>query len=109
MSKAAALHSETAILVRDALGERRFSTPDFPLSFGGPGRQVVLAGRPEGAEVYLGLHEDQLFVQPAESAGDVLHNGIRIQRSTWLKTGGSSRRRLRMSCAGAVTGSACWP
>jgi formylglycine-generating enzyme required for sulfatase activity len=99
MSKAAALHSETAILVRDALGERRFSTPDFPLSFGGPGSQVVLAGRPEGAEVYLGLHEDQLFVQPADGAGDVLHNGIRIQRSSWLKPGdvinlGGARLRI---------------
>src|SRR5215470_1349534 len=99
MRKAAALDSETAILVRDALGERRFSTPDFPLSFGGPGSQVVLAGRPEGAEVYLGLHEDQLFVQPAEGASDVLHNGIRIQRSTWLKFGdvinlGGARLRI---------------
>ncbi len=108
ISKATALDSETAIVVRDALGERRFSSPDCPLGFGGPGSQVVLAGRPEGTEVYLGLHEDQLFVQPAEGAADVLYNGVRIQRSTWLKHGdvinlGAARLRIaRPDQPGAV-------
>jgi formylglycine-generating enzyme required for sulfatase activity len=99
INKAATLDTEGAILVRDALGERRFATPDFPLGFGGAGSQIVLAGRPEGPEAYLGLHEDQLFVQPAENAADVLHNGVRVQRSTWLKHGdvinlGAARLRI---------------
>ena len=106
ISKSAAQDSQ--ILVRDALGERRFATPDFPIGFGGPGSQVVLAGRPEGPAVYLGVHEDQLFVQPAEGADDVLHNGLRIQRSSWVKHGdvinlGPARLRIaRPDQPGAV-------
>ena len=50
------------------------------MAVGGAGSVIVLAGRPEGAEAYLGLHEDQLFVQPAEGA-EVLHNGVRRWRT----------------------------
>src|SRR5690606_12031522 len=58
-----------------------------------------MAGRPEGAEAYLGLHEDQLFVQPADGA-EVLHNGMPVQSSTWLRSGdvinfGPARLRLQ--------------
>ena len=61
-----------ALVVREALGERRFAVDDFPIAVGGPGSVIVMAGRPEGPEAYLGWHEDQLFVQPAEGA-QVLH------------------------------------
>jgi formylglycine-generating enzyme required for sulfatase activity len=86
------------LIVREALGERRFGAADFPLSFGGAGSTVVVAGRPEGAEAYLGIHEEQLFVQPADGA-NVLHNGVRIENSTWLKGGdiinlGAARVRI---------------
>ena len=86
------------LIVREALGERRFGASDFPLAFGGEGSTVVVAGRPEGAEAYLGIHEDQLFVQPADTAG-VLHNGEPIRSSTWLRGGdvinlGSARLRI---------------
>ncbi len=86
------------LILREALGERRFAAADFPLTVGGPGSLVVLAGRPEGAEAYLGVHEDQLFVQPVETAL-VLHNGAPISRSTWLKGGdvvnfGAARLRV---------------
>src|SRR5690606_8412357 len=52
-----------------------------------------------GAEAYLGLHEDQLFVQPADGA-EVLHNGVPVQSSTWLRSGdvinfGAARLRLQ--------------
>jgi formylglycine-generating enzyme required for sulfatase activity len=84
--------------VREALGERHFGAADFPLAFGGEGSTVVVAGRPEGPEAYLGIHEEQLFVQPAEAAS-VLHNGEPIRRSTWLKGGdvinlGNARLRI---------------
>lgn len=87
------------LIVREALGERRFTATDFPIAVGGPGSAIVMAGRPEGAEAYLGVHEDQLFVQPADGA-EILHNGVPVQSSTWLRSGdvinlGTARLRLR--------------
>jgi len=87
------------LIVRESLGERRISAAELPLAIGGPGSAIVLAGRPEGAEGYLGIHEDQLFIQPASGA-EVLHNGVRVHRSTWLRDGdvvnfGAARIRVR--------------
>ncbi len=89
---------EEFLIVREPLGERRFASADFPIAFGGAGSLVVLAGRPAGAEAWIGVHEDQLFVQPADGA-EVLHNGLRITRSTWLRSGdvvnlGAARLRI---------------
>lgn len=94
------LHEEV-LIVREPLGERRFAATDFPLAFGGTGSRIVLAGRPPGAEAWIGVHEDQLFVQPADGA-EVLHNGVRVTRSTWLKPGdvvnlGAARLRVVQS------------
>ncbi|HWK73743.1 MAG TPA: hypothetical protein VNQ81_05695, partial [Povalibacter sp.] len=90
--------SGEVLVVRESLGERRFGVADFPLAFGGAGSLIVLAGRPEGVQAWIGSHEDQLFVQPAEGA-EVLHNGVRVTRSTWLKPGdvinlGAARLRV---------------
>jgi formylglycine-generating enzyme required for sulfatase activity len=87
------------LIVREPLGERRFTAEDFPIAVGGPGSAIVMAGRPDGPEAYLGLHEDQLFVQPADGA-EVLHNGVPVQSSTWLRSGdvinfGAARLRLQ--------------
>jgi formylglycine-generating enzyme required for sulfatase activity len=86
------------LIVREALGERRFEAADFPLAIGGAGSRIVLTGRPAGTEAYLGLHEEQLFVQPAEGAA-VLYNGTPVQRSIWLRPGdvvnlGTARLRV---------------
>ncbi len=86
------------LVVRESLGERRFTATDFPLAVGGAGSAIVMAGRPPGPEAYLGLHEDQLFVQPAAGA-EVLHNGVRVRSSTWLRSGdvvnlGAARLRI---------------
>lgn len=86
------------LIVREALGERRFAAQEFPLAFGGAGSTVVLAGSREGAEAYVGVHEDQFYVQPAHDS-EVLLNGVRVGQSNWLKPGdiinlGSSRLRL---------------
>lgn len=86
------------LIVREALGERRFAAQEFPLAFGGAGSTVVLAGSREGAEAYVGVHEDQFYVQPAHDA-EVLLNGVRVGQSNWLKPGdiinlGSSRLRF---------------
>jgi formylglycine-generating enzyme required for sulfatase activity len=87
-----------ALIVREPLGERRFAATDFPIAIGGAGSTIVLAGRPAGTEAYLGLHEDQLFVQPTEG-GQVLHNGAPVENSMWLRSGdvvncGTARLRL---------------
>jgi formylglycine-generating enzyme required for sulfatase activity len=88
----------SGLVVRESLGERRFAATDFPIAVGGTGSAIVMAGRPPGPEAYIGLHEDQLFVQPADGA-EVLHNGVRVQRSTWLRAGdvvnlGAARLRI---------------
>lgn len=88
----------SGLTLREALGERRFATTDFPIAVGGEGSTVVMAGRPPGAEAYIGVHEDQLFVQPADGV-EVLHNGVRVQNSTWLRPGdvvnfGAARLRV---------------
>lgn len=86
------------LIVREALGTRRFAATDFPLAFGGAGSVVVLAGSAAGVDAYVGLHEDQLFVQP-DADREVLHNGVPVRASTWLKPGdvlnvGKSRLRV---------------
>jgi formylglycine-generating enzyme required for sulfatase activity len=91
--------SDAMLTIRESLGDRRFGPADFPLSVGGAGSALVLAGRPAGIEAYLGVHEDQLFVQPAEGA-EVLHNGVPVRRSTWLRSGdvvNFGQARLRVS------------
>lgn len=89
----------SALIVSEALGTRRFAAADFPLAFGGVGSAVVLAGTPAGVAVYMGLHEDQLYVQPASDT-EVLHNGVPVRASTWLKSGdviNVGKARLRLS------------
>jgi hypothetical protein len=86
------------LVVRESLGERRFAATEFPIAVGGAGSAIVMAGRPPGPEAYLGLHEDQLYVQPANGA-EILHNGVRVQSSTWLRSGdvvnlGAARLRI---------------
>lgn len=88
----------SGLVVRESLGERRFAATEFPIAVGGAGSAIVMAGRPAGAEAYIGLHEDQLFVQPADGA-EVLHNGVRVRSSTWLRSGdvvnlGAARLRI---------------
>lgn len=91
----------SGLVVRESLGERRFAATEFPIAVGGAGSVIVMSGRPAGAEAYIGMHEDQLFVQPADGA-EVLHNGVPVQSSTWLRSGdvvslGSARLRIAES------------
>jgi len=70
----------------DALGERRLARTDFPLAIGGAGCALALVGAPAGPLAWLGLHEDDLFLQPV-TAGAVLHNGAPVESSAWLHAG----------------------
>jgi len=68
------------------------------LSLGGSGADVVLPAS-VGTLAWVGLHEGQLFVQPADGAL-VLHNGTAISGSAWLRGGdvldvGGGRLKLR--------------
>jgi len=86
------------LLLVDALGERTFSQADFPLSLGGAGSTLVLAGGFNGAAAWCGLHEESLFLQPAEGI-ELNHNGVPTRSSVWLKPGdvvtlGAARLRL---------------
>jgi formylglycine-generating enzyme required for sulfatase activity len=89
----------TGLVLREPLGERGVGAGEFPLSIGGGGADVVLPG-PTGVQAWLAQHDGQLFVQPAGAESVVLHNGARIEGSTWLRSGdvldiGGGRLRLR--------------
>jgi formylglycine-generating enzyme required for sulfatase activity len=88
------------LVLREPLGERPLGTADFPLSLGGAGASVTLPAAP-GVLAWLGLHDGQLFVQPAGEATGVLHNGTPITGSVWLRAGdvldiGAGRLKLRL-------------
>ena len=73
---------------------------DFPLSLGGAGADVVVPSA-SATLAWIGLHDGQLFVQPADEAGVVLHNGTPVVGSTWLRSGdvldaGGGRLKLRL-------------
>jgi formylglycine-generating enzyme required for sulfatase activity len=76
--------SERELVVVDALGERRFASRDFPVSLGGTGSTVLLAGVPDGPLAYLGRHEGEIFVQPQGGAA-IQHNGVPLSASAWLR------------------------
>jgi formylglycine-generating enzyme required for sulfatase activity len=86
------------LTLNDALGERNFSRDEFPLSLGGTGSTIVLAGGLNGPAAWCGLHEESLFLQPAEGV-EVIYNGVPARSSVWLKPGdvvtlGAARLRL---------------
>ncbi len=72
--------------VVDSLGERHIARGDFPLSLGGPGCALVLAGAPAAPMAWLAVREDDLFLQPS-APGLLLHNGRPVDASTWLHAG----------------------
>jgi formylglycine-generating enzyme required for sulfatase activity len=95
-----------ALVLREPLGERLLHEPDFPLSIGGPGSDLVLPG-PDGALAWLALHDGQLFLQPAGSAAPVLLNGVKLAASTWLRNGdvidvADGRLKFRTDAGGRV-------
>jgi formylglycine-generating enzyme required for sulfatase activity len=75
------------LILREPLGERAFGPADFPLSIGGPGSTVTVDGTASGALAWVGLQDEQLFLQPAHADAPVLHNGARLGASQWLRPG----------------------
>jgi formylglycine-generating enzyme required for sulfatase activity len=94
----------TVLFLRDALGLRRFERNEFPLSIGGSGCAIVLAGASPGVLAYLAFQDEQFFIQPVPPAV-ILHNGAAIATSTWFREGdvldmASARLRLTRSEGG---------
>jgi formylglycine-generating enzyme required for sulfatase activity len=90
----------TELVLREPLGERPVTAQGFPLSIGGRGSDVIVPARSDGPLAWLALHDGQLFVQPADDVAAVLHNGSRIEGSTWLRNGdvldvGGGRLKLK--------------
>ncbi len=88
------------LILREPLGERLLGPGDFPVSLGGAGAAVTLPAAP-GPLAWLGLHDGQLFIQPAGDASGVLHNGTPLAGSVWLRNGdvldvGRGRLKLRL-------------
>ena len=85
-------------VIRDALGDRPADSADFPLSVGGEGSAIRLAGQPPGSALFLGLDQADVFAQ-GKPGVDVLHNGAAIEGSVWLNPGdvldiGGARLRM---------------
>jgi formylglycine-generating enzyme required for sulfatase activity len=88
----------SVLAIREALGERTIREADLPLSIGGEGCDIVIAAAGEGALAHLGIHDGELFIQPAGEL-PVLVNGAPVQRSAWLHVDdvadiGAARLRL---------------
>ena len=59
----------------------------FPASIGGAGSTITVQAAAPGPLAWLGVQDEQLFLQPAEAGVGVLHNGARIDASTWVRPG----------------------
>ena len=67
---------------------RRVEENEFPLTLGGPGSDLQIAGITAGAPVgWIGLSEGDLFVQAGERDERVICNGARVDTSQWLQAG----------------------
>jgi formylglycine-generating enzyme required for sulfatase activity len=87
------------VILREPLGDRAFAAADFPVSIGGAGSTITVQAAAPGPLAWLGVQDEQLFLQPAEAGAGVLHNGARIDASTWVRSGdvldiGSGRLKL---------------
>lgn len=74
--------------IEDARGPHRVQKETFPLSIGGVGADIELPGHYASEPVgYLGLSDDELFVQPAHAGARVICNGALVTTSQWLRHG----------------------
>ncbi len=77
-----------AIRLEDAQGIRALVEGDFPLTLGAAPADIVLAGASPGSPVaFLGLAEDELFVQPSGGPARLVCNDAPVTASLWLRDG----------------------
>lgn len=76
------------LVIAEGDREREFGADAFPLQLGGPRSDVELPDlvtrKPVG---FLGVADDDLFLQPDPPAGEVLCNGQPVTASRWLRAG----------------------
>ena len=65
---------------------RRLQPRDEPVSIGGPGSDIEVAGSEDGPAAYLGFDGDKLFIQPAEDAVSLACNGVPLATSRWYSS-----------------------
>jgi formylglycine-generating enzyme required for sulfatase activity len=69
-------------------GERRLEEQDFPLSVGGAGTDVVMAGVDDNCVIaHIALSDGHAYIQPAGKTPELFHNHEHIISSAWLKSG----------------------
>jgi formylglycine-generating enzyme required for sulfatase activity len=80
------------VFIEDADGIRRLEPAEFPLSLGGPDPDIDLVGAPTDRPVaWIGLSDDEVFVQADNGGGDVVCNGAAVATSQWLRPGDELR------------------
>jgi formylglycine-generating enzyme required for sulfatase activity/cold shock CspA family protein len=75
------------VILRDARGERRGDETSFPLSLGGAGADVEIAGCGDGVVALIALSDGHAFIQPTGESADVFLNREHLRSSKWLKSG----------------------
>ncbi|MCP4045180.1 MAG: hypothetical protein GY732_04230, partial [Gammaproteobacteria bacterium] len=71
--------------IDSAVGGRRLSEGDFPLSVGGAGSDIVLKDTSESVVLaHIALSSGHAYVQPANKTVELFHNHEYIATSAWL-------------------------
>ncbi len=88
------------IVVRDQDDERTYEVPDLPLAVGGTDAHIPVPGVSNAEPLaFLGLSDDQPFVQPGSRAVPVFCNERLIETSRWLSHGDAVRvDDVRIQC-----------
>jgi formylglycine-generating enzyme required for sulfatase activity len=89
----------STISIEDLDGSRLLVPGQFPLVVGGPESDLRLPGsHGTAAQLYLGIDDGALFVQPADTASEtIICNGTPLETSRWLRDGdviGVGRARI---------------
>jgi formylglycine-generating enzyme required for sulfatase activity len=79
-----------AIVVALPGRERTYGPDELPLEVGGPGAELPVPGS-QAPLAWIGADGDEIFVQPAEGAPDLLCNGAAVATSRWLRHGDTLR------------------
>ncbi|MFQ5701391.1 MAG: PEGA domain-containing protein [Acidobacteriota bacterium] len=80
------------ITIRDVRGERQVGPDELPLSLGGEASTIVLPGTGPGEPLaWVGMSEQDLFLQVGDRDEPVSCNGVPVATSQWLRDGDTLR------------------
>lgn len=76
------------VVIEESGTSRQVDVVDLPLVIGGPHADIRASGMADGLPfAYIGLAEEELFIQPTPTATGVLCNGSPLATSHWLHDG----------------------